>query len=280
MPRQTIQRAAELVGTGLHTGAPGRLRLLPAPAGTGIAFVRADLGSRTRIPATAASVVDSERRTTLAAGADRVETVEHLLAALAARQIDDLLVELEGPEVPIMDGSFLPFWSLLEAAGLSASGGRPRVWRARETFVVSEAATEYVIGPAPGLELEVTLEYTEPVIGTQSAIYRGGAAAFAAEIAPARTYGFRSEIERLRARGLLAGARTESAIVVSEHAPLNTALRWPNEFARHKLGDLLGDLALLGGRLAASVRARRPSHRGNLACVRAIAARVRIEEEA
>lgn len=279
MPRRTIRRPIELTGVGLHTGADVRLRIGPAPSGSGLRFRRTDLPGLVELPATLAMVGATDRRTVLGQGDGRVETVEHLLAALGAHGVDDAVLELAGPEVPILDGSFAPFWEAVAAADVVEAPGRRRAWVVRKPFEVHESRASYRVSPAGDLELSVTLVHAEPVIGRQRAEYRGQPGEFAREIAPARTYGFLAEVEALRARGLLAGASSEAAIVLSDTAPLNTSLRWPDEFARHKLGDLLGDLALLGGPLRARVEAERPSHRGNVACARAIAARGRFVEE-
>lgn len=278
--RRTIQRPAELAGTGLHTGAAVRLRVEPARGGEGVRFRRIDLDPPVEIAATLEAVGGTDRRTVLAAGDARIETVEHLLAAVAAGEIDDLLVLVDGPELPILDGSFAPYCALLNAGGILAVAGRRRALVVDAPFEVREGDARYLVEPAGACRLEVTLEHVEPVIGRQQAVFAPGEEPFVTAIAPARTYGFLAEVEALQARGLLAGASADAAIVLSATAPLNTTLRWPEEFARHKVGDLLGDLALLGGPLRAAVRAWRPSHRGNIACARAIAARARpVEEE-
>lgn len=279
MPRRTIHRPIELTGVGLHTGALVRLRIGPGPSGGGLRFRRTDLPGGIELPATLATVGGTDRRTVLGQGDGRVETVEHLLAALGAHGVDDAVLELAGPEVPILDGSFAPFWDAVTSAGVVEGTGCRRRWEVRDPFELSEGDATYRVSPAGDLELAVTLVHAEPVIGRQRAEYRGRPGEFAREIAPARTYGFLAEVEALRARGLLAGGTREAAIVLGDTAPLNTSLRWPDEFARHKLGDLLGDLALLGGPLRARVEAERPSHRGNVACARAIAARGRFVEE-
>jgi UDP-3-O-[3-hydroxymyristoyl] N-acetylglucosamine deacetylase / 3-hydroxyacyl-[acyl-carrier-protein] dehydratase len=263
---------------GLHTGAEVTLRLERASSGQGIVFRRRDLSGR-RIPARLESVAATERRTALRVGADRVDTVEHLLAAVYAGGIDDLDVLLDGPELPILDGSFAPFVALLEQAGRVETAGRTATLRLDHQVEVAEAEAHYQVEPADGLTIDLTLEYAEPVIGRQRAVWAITPAVFAREIAPARTFGFLAEVEPLRERGLLAGATESCAMVLSPVAVLNTTPRWPDEFARHKLGDLTGDLSLLGARLNVRVIAERPSHRGNLSCARALARVARIVEE-
>jgi UDP-3-O-acyl N-acetylglucosamine deacetylase len=277
MPRRTIARTVELRGTGLHTGAEVSVRLEPALPGRGIAFQRSDLGNRV-IPARLEAVGLSDRRTALRIGADRVETVEHLLAAVYAAGVDDLAVVLDGPEVPILDGSFAPFVELLADAGQAEAPGGPAELRLDRVLEVQEGDARYTIEPGEGLAVDLTLDYIEPVIGRQRTSWVVTAESFAREIAPARTFGFLAEVAPLRKRGLLVGASEDAAIVLSPVAVLNTSLRWPDEFARHKLGDLIGDFALLGARLNLRVVAERPSHRGNLTCGRALARAARIVE--
>jgi UDP-3-O-acyl N-acetylglucosamine deacetylase len=278
VPRQTIARAAELRGTGLHTGAEVTLRLEPGQAGDGIIFRRRDLGGRP-IPACLGAVAATERRTALRAGAERVDTVEHVLGAVHAAGMDDLTIVLDGPEVPILDGSFAAFVTLLEEAGRAETAGRRAQLRLDRPLEVRDGAAHYAIEPGDGLTIDLLLEYAEPVIGRQRTGWSVTPEVFAREIAPARTFGFLEEVAPLRERGLLAGATTDCAVVLSPVAVLNTTLRWPDEFARHKLGDLIGDLALLGARLNLRLTAERPSHRGNLTCGRALARVARIVEE-
>ncbi len=267
------------MGIGLHTGRAVHLRLVPGMPGQGIVFRRTDQPFMQATPAVLDQVTGTDRRTVLGSGPGSIATVEHLLAAVAAAEIDDLMVEVDGAELPIMDGSFAPFVALLQEAG-TAQRLMPRRWlRLDRGFEVRDGESRYRVEPAPGLHLEAILEYHEPVIGRQRAELTVTTDAFGRECAAARTYGFEAEVAPLRDRGLLAGASLDSAILCSATAVLNTKLRWPNEFARHKLGDLLGDLALLGVRPQVRITAERPSHRGNLTCMRALARAGRIEED-
>lgn len=280
MSRCTVGRRTELSGTGLHSGQSTRVRLEPGRPGTGIVFRRLDTAERRDIPARLSRVALTDRRTALRVGTDRVDTVEHLLAAVSASEIDDLDIELDGPEVPILDGSFAPFVKALAEAGVRLSDGVGTAVRHLESPVeLVEGEARYRAEPCDGLVLDVELVYDEPVIGRQSARGRVDREWFTREIAPARTFGFLAEVAQLRGRGLLAGATEACAIVLAEDRPLNTTLRWPNEFARHKLGDLLGDLSLLGFRPRARILASRPSHRGNIAFARTLAAACGLTEE-
>jgi UDP-3-O-acyl N-acetylglucosamine deacetylase len=243
-------------------------------------FERRDLGRGRVIPARLDHVAATERRTALRSGAHRVDTVEHLLAALYALEIDDLHVILWGPEIPILDGSFAPFVALVDQAGFRERPGTVRRAAISATLRVTEGDAIYRIEPADGLDLQVTLVYDEPVIGRQRTGLEVTGTSFRREIQGARTFGFLHEAELLRARGLLGGGTADCAIVLERDAVLNTTLRWPDEFARHKAGDLIGDLALIGARLRARVDAYRPSHRGNIACASAIVRAAHFTEDA
>lgn len=271
MARRTLAGTATLRGTGLHTGAQTTVHLAPGEPGAGILFRRTDLTGAPGIPARVGQVEATERRTGLAAGAANVQTVEHLLAAAHALQLDDLLIELDGPEPPILDGSFLPWLDALESAGIGEREGDPAVVRVTEPFTVREGGATYVVAPAKDLRITATIEWDHPVIGRQSGSYDISAECFRREIAPARTFGFVHEVEALQQRGLLQGASPEVAVVLSETAVATGELRWPDEFVRHKVGDILGDLALLGARIEGHIIADKPSHQGNVALARALA---------
>lgn len=266
--RQSIKEPVTVRGTGLHTAAPVTLTFRPAPAGAGLSFRRMDLPRAPEIPASAAAVRTTDRRTELAAGEVTVSTVEHVLAAVVASGVDDLLIELDGPEPPAGDGSAAAFFDALQRAGLAPVGGQPARFRVESPLHVTEGDAEYVVAPGNELRLAVTIEWPHPVIGRQSGCYDVTPDRFAVDLARARTFGFESEAAELRSKGLAAGS-AGAAIRLSDSAAA-PELRWPDEFVRHKAVDLLGDLALLGGHLEATVVAFRPSHKGNLTLVRAL----------
>jgi UDP-3-O-[3-hydroxymyristoyl] N-acetylglucosamine deacetylase/3-hydroxyacyl-[acyl-carrier-protein] dehydratase len=270
MPRRTITAAVSIQGTGLHTGCPGRLTCRPGAAGQGLVFRRADLPGCPEIPARLDAVRATERRTGLGAGEATVETVEHVLAAVFALGLDDLVLELEGPEVPILDGSFAPFVDLLDRAGIRTVPGQPAAFPVRRRFELSEGGARYRVAPAAGLRLSCQIEWAHPLIGRQAGAWDITPDVFREELAAARTFGFAGEVEALRRQGLLRGGTTASAVVLTDDGVLDTTLRWPDEFLRHKAGDILGDLALLGGPIEAHIAAERPSHRGNVALARAL----------
>jgi UDP-3-O-[3-hydroxymyristoyl] N-acetylglucosamine deacetylase / 3-hydroxyacyl-[acyl-carrier-protein] dehydratase len=231
-------------------------------------FRRTDLPDSPTIPARLSMVQSTERRTALAEGDVGVQTVEHLLAAAAALQIDDLTIELDGPEPPIGDGSFSPYLDALEDAGITEQTGDPVIYRVPAPFNLSEGDASYVVAPAKSLRITTTIEWSHPLIGRQTGSYEMTPQDFAQEISQARTFGFLREAEALRARGLALGAALESTLVLSEDGLVGGALRWPDEFVRHKAGDILGDLALIGGRVQGHIIATRPSHQGNIALAR------------
>jgi UDP-3-O-[3-hydroxymyristoyl] N-acetylglucosamine deacetylase / 3-hydroxyacyl-[acyl-carrier-protein] dehydratase len=269
MGRRTLGGTAVVTGTGLHTGRAATARCSGAPSGQGIVFRRTDLEGAPAIPAHVTAVQSTERRTALGQGEASVQTVEHLLAAAAALELDDLTVELDGPEPPIGDGSFAPFLSALTGAGIAITAGQPVVYRVTTPFQLADGDSTYVVAPAPALRLTTTIEWAHPLIGRQSGAYDITLAEFERELAGARTFGFLREADGLRARGLALGAGLDSTLVLSEDGLVGGAtLRWPDEFVRHKAADLLGDLALVGGRVQAHVIATKPSHQGNIALAR------------
>jgi UDP-3-O-[3-hydroxymyristoyl] N-acetylglucosamine deacetylase / 3-hydroxyacyl-[acyl-carrier-protein] dehydratase len=268
VPRRTLAQTASVSGVGLHTGTFVSAVCQAAPPGQGIVFRRTDLPGAPPIPARLGEVQSTERRTALGHGETVVQTVEHLLAAAAALQLDDLTIELDGPEPPIGDGSFAPYLSALEQAGIAEQPGDPVVYRVTRPFEIKEGDSSYLVSPAKSLRLTTTIEWSHPLIGRQTGSYEINPAAFAQEISQARTFGFLREAEALRARGLALGAALESTLVLSDDGLVGGSLRWPDEFVRHKAGDILGDLALTGGRIQAHVVATKPSHQGNIALAR------------
>ena len=265
MSRRTLAAPIEVAGTGLHTGAVTSVRCLPAGSGTGIRFRRVDLEGCPEFPARVDQVEATERRTAIGHGDQTVHTVEHLLAAVAALEIDDLVVEVNGPEAPILDGSFAPFLAALEAGGVVEQPGSPASFTIEAPFTLTVGDANYVVAPAKGLRITATIEWAHPSIGRQTGSYDVTADSFRRDVAPARTFGFAHEVEALRAKGLLKGGSIESAVVLSDQGVVNGPLRWPDEFVRHKIGDIIGDLALAGGRVRAHIIATRPSHEGNVA---------------
>ena len=276
-PNQTtIGKVVTLDGAGVHTGAPATVTFRPAPAGAGIRFRRTDLEGAPEIPATLEHVSGTDLGTTLAAGEAKILTVEHLLAAVSASGVDNVVVEVHGPEVPIRDGSFRDHMGALAAAGIVEQDAPAKVIRLPSALSAEGPDGEsYVAAPAKGLRISATIDFGHPAIGRQSGAFALDRESFERDIAPARTFGFARDLEALRARGLALGANLENTVGVGDDGILNDALRFPDEFLRHKVGDLVGDLALLGARLEAHLVAERPSHAGNVRFARAIAAHAR-----
>jgi UDP-3-O-[3-hydroxymyristoyl] N-acetylglucosamine deacetylase/3-hydroxyacyl-[acyl-carrier-protein] dehydratase len=268
--RQTIARSVTLEGIGLHLGLPSRITFRPAPEGTGVVFRRVDLPGSPEVQARVQNAALSERRTQLVGtepGAD-LHTVEHVLAAVVATDMDDLFIDVDGPEPPVLDGSAGPFFEALESAGV-AHGTRPAEYlELLEPVRVIDGASVYEAHPASDLRLEVTIDFAHPLIGRQHGRYVVDRAAFGRELAGARTFGFTHEVDELRAKGLIQGASTSNAVVLSDSGLIDATLRWPDEFVRHKAMDCVGDLALAGCRVRAHVTALRPSHRGTITLVR------------
>jgi len=273
--RRTIAREVSLEGVGLHLGQPCRLIFRPGRKGEGIVFVRNDLPDTPRVRATVDQAVETERRTQLGDGADAIHTVEHVLAAVGGHQLDDLLIILDGPEPPIMDGSAGPFSRALSEAGIVSNGGSRQTVKIRESFVLEVGDSRYEVAPAETLQLDVHIDFPHPLIGSQQVKFELTPESFERELADARTFGFASEVEALRSRGLIRGGSTQNAIVLDDAGVVDNVLRSPDEFVRHKALDCVGDLVLAGGHVQAKITAYRPSHRATISLVRELVKRAR-----
>lgn len=270
--QQTVSRGASIEGVGLHTGETAHLRFLPAEENTGIRFRRTDLADQPEIPVNLAHVVSTDRGTTLANGEARVHTIEHLLAAVVAHQIDNLIIEVDGPEIPIIDGSFKPFFDCIADVGVIAQNANaPSITVSAPVNATGSAGASYVVVPADNFRISATIQFDHPLIQRQYGSFDVDAATFGSNLASARTFGFMHEAEALKSRGLVKGVTLENAIVLNETGLEHGELRYADEFLRHKVGDIVGDFALLGKRLKAHVIADRPSHAGNVEIARAIA---------
>jgi UDP-3-O-[3-hydroxymyristoyl] N-acetylglucosamine deacetylase/3-hydroxyacyl-[acyl-carrier-protein] dehydratase len=267
-PRHSIAAPATLEGIGLHLGQPCRLTFRPAEGGAGISFRRVDVPDAAPIPARVEHAVLTERRTQLGAGEHAFHTVEHVLAAVMAHEIDDLLIEMDGPEPPILDGSAQPFFEALARAGIADRPGTVQYLAVPRPISVVDGESAYEVLPAPSLSLKVTIDFPHPTIGCQTCDVVVTPELFARELAAARTFGFLREMDVLLAKGLIKGASTANAVVLDDTGPVETTLRWPDEFARHKAMDCVGDLALAGCRVRGRVIAMKPSHRGTVTLVK------------
>ncbi len=272
-PRRTIERAVSLDGVGLHLGVACRLTFKPAALGRGVRFSRVDLPGAPLTLAHVSVAVESERRTQLGEGIGALHTVEHVLAAVAALGIDDLLIEVDGPEPPIMDGSAGSFFRALRAGGIVSHGGRAEVLALSEPVRVEHGDSWYEAYPADELLLEVSIDFPHALVGSQQGRYRVTPEEFERELADARTFGFSHEVEALRSKGLIKGGTTQNAILLNGEGVVENALRWSDEFVRHKAMDCVGDLALAGKRVHARIVAHRPSHSGTVRLVREMSKR-------
>jgi UDP-3-O-[3-hydroxymyristoyl] N-acetylglucosamine deacetylase / 3-hydroxyacyl-[acyl-carrier-protein] dehydratase len=270
MSRRTIARAVSLEGIGLHLGAACQLSFRPAKSGAGITFCRTDLPNAPLIHALAESAVLTERRTQLGEDPVSVHTVEHVLAAVIGCGIDDIEIELNAAEPPIMDGSAAPFVEALLSAGIIDQPGDVKYLALRRAISLTDGDSVYEAAPAPDFELNVSIDFPHASIGRQQGCYRVTRDTFVRELASARTFGFVHEVDALRGKGLIQGASIENTIVLDDDGVIGTTLRWPDEFVRHKALDCVGDFALAGARVRARIMASRPSHRGTVRLVRAM----------
>ena len=306
--QHTLAADLQFEGIGLHTGKQAQLRILPGEANTGYVFVRKDLEGAPSIEAHVSNVGETLRGTTLQSGDVSVHTTEHVLAALYASGIDNAVLELDGPEVPILDGSALPFMSQIEEAGTTEQEADRRFFKVRKNISYrGEDGVEMLVVPLEEDEFKVTVmvDYNSPVLGTQHARMEN-LGAFKTDIAACRTFVFLKEVASLAEQGLIQGGDIDNAVVLAERAyseselkdiasalgraTLNGAadqpgvvnpsdLRFPNEPARHKLLDIVGDLALTGRFIQGHVLAARPGHAANVAFAKELAKVIRAQED-
>lgn len=256
----TLKRKISLKGIGLHAGAKVSCILHPVPANHGIVFLRSDLTSQPRIKADISKVVRTDMSTTLGAHGAIVATVEHLMAALYGMGVDNVLVELTGPEVPIMDGSSREFADAIADAGIRELGVPRKSIRLRRKISVRSGEKHIVATPAKKLTIKGSISFGHKIIGEQAYSF-GSGKSFQDELASARTFGFLREVEFLHKKGLALGGSLDNAIVLDEERVLNPdGLRFKNEFVRHKVLDALGDFALIGMGLQAEVEVHKAGH--------------------
>jgi UDP-3-O-acyl N-acetylglucosamine deacetylase len=266
LSERTLRRPVRLAGVGVHTGRAVSVRVEPAPAGTGVRFRRGD-AARSAFVRAAAGASAGERRSRVGTGAAAVETVEHLLAAASGLGLSNLLVTIDGPEVPILDGSALGFVRAFLGAGLKSQAGRRPVWRVREPLFIADGGA---VLPDDAFRITYTLDYAHPALRGQTVSFRVDERTFVKDIAPARTFCTEEEALALRRRGLGRGADTRNTLVMGPRGPRRNRLRFRDECARHKVLDLVGDLALLGFAIRGHVVAIRSGHALNHRLLRLI----------
>jgi UDP-3-O-[3-hydroxymyristoyl] N-acetylglucosamine deacetylase len=263
----TVQRAVEATGVGLHSGVPVTIRILPAPPATGVVFVRTDLDNFP-IPASWRYVARVSYATSLMRQGVLISTTEHLLSVLYSMGIDNVYVEIDNLEVPILDGSGQPFVDLLRNAGLKSYRKRKRFLRIRRPVTIEAPGKRISILPADQFLLTVDVYYDHPLIGKQSLDMEVTPERYAADIAPARTFGFAHELDQMRDMGLIRGATLDNAVCFDPDSARNPeGLRFTDECCRHKALDLIGDLALMGKPLLGHVIAERAGHAMHAALV-------------
>jgi UDP-3-O-[3-hydroxymyristoyl] N-acetylglucosamine deacetylase len=269
----TLCRAVSIEGVGLHSGAPVRVRIMPATVGAGLQFARVDLPGSPTVPAHCTWVSDTQMATTLARGRAKISTGEHLLAAMVSLGIDNARIEVSAPEVPILDGSAQDWLTLLEEAGSVEQGVPPLTIVVRRRVEVTNGDRCVRLLPAAGLQIAATIHFPHPAIGKQHLELTLTPESFRDELSWARTFGFLEQVEWLRARGLARGGTLDNALVYGHDGVVNpNGARAFDEPVRHKMLDLVGDVALLGGRLQGRLEAVRPGHGMTLALMQALLA--------
>jgi UDP-3-O-[3-hydroxymyristoyl] N-acetylglucosamine deacetylase len=257
--QRTVRRQISCVGIGLHSGNKVNLTLKPASANFGIRFRRTDVGGH-EVPATIQHLAGIQLATGLARNEVSVETVEHLLAALVSMGIDNVLVELNSPEVPIMDGSAAPFIYLIQEAGVKRLQTARKFLKIVRPIAISRGDKRIALYPSDHFKVTYSISYDHPLLRHQSRTLRITEHSFIEEIAPARTFTFLKDVEMMRQNGLALGGSLENAIVLGETGILNNALRFDDEFVRHKILDAVGDLALVGYPVVGHLVAHRAGH--------------------
>jgi UDP-3-O-[3-hydroxymyristoyl] N-acetylglucosamine deacetylase len=276
LKQRTLKTTIKATGVGLHTGARVEIALRPAAPDTGVVFHRVDLDPPVTIPADASHVGDTRLSSTLKRDGASISTVEHLMSALAGLGIDNLHVDVAGPEIPIMDGSAGPFVFLLQAAGIVEQDAPKRYLRVLLPVEVKDGDKWARFDPYNGFKLDFTIDFPHPMFGTENrnVVIDFAEHSYVKEVARARTFGFMQEVEAMRAAGLGLGGSLQNAIVLDEHRVLNSeGLRYDNEFVKHKVLDAIGDLYLLGHPLIGQYTAFKSGHGLNNAVARALQAR-------
>lgn len=245
--QRTLAKQVSVTGIGLHSGKKVKLTLLPAPTDFGIQFQRTDIPRAPKLKADAQIVGATENNTTLGLDRNQIHTVEHLLSVLYGLCIDNLLCEIDGPEVPIMDGSSSSFVFLLKEAGIVKQAKDKKFMIILETIECAQGDKWAKISPSTQFEIDSTIIFPHPIIGEQRKLFRFSSNDYIKEISRARTFGLLSSVEGLKRKGLIKGGSLDNAVVLDDYKVMNPeGLRFANEFVRHKILDTIGDMALLG----------------------------------
>ncbi len=270
--QQTLKNSIHCSGIGLHSGVKVSMTLHPAEAGTGIRFRRNGTVRRTEVAATWRNAIETPLSTTLEGEADiRIGTVEHLLSALYGCTIDNAVIELNGPEVPVMDGSSAPFVFLIECAGTVTQDTPRRALEICRNITVSDSRRSATAMPGRGLSIDFEIDFDNPAVARQEWSFHVTQASYKREVSRARTFGFLQDVDRLREMGLALGGSLDNAIVINGDQVLNDGgLRYDNEFVRHKVLDLIGDLTLIGGPVIGKFCCTRSGHSMTLRMLQAL----------
>ena len=261
--QRTIKNEISFEGIGLHTGKFAKVTLKPAARDTGVIFIRSDKPMVTK--AYVGSVIDTAFATTIGNNGIKIRTIEHLMAALAGLGIDNIYIEVNGPEIPILDGSSTELITIILNAGIAKQGKKRPYLRIKRPFVFEDGHSKIVAFPYKGVRITYRISFNHHGIGEQKISLDISEESFAREIAPARTFGFLKDIEYLRTNGLAKGGSLENAIILGENGILNsTGLRFPDEFVRHKVLDSIGDFSLLGFPIYGHIIASKSGHSSNV----------------
>ncbi|GER92587.1 UDP-3-O-[3-hydroxymyristoyl] N-acetylglucosamine deacetylase [hot springs metagenome] len=265
--QRTIKKETTFYGIGLHTGKYATVKLKPASRDTGIIFYRVDKGAIIR--ANIGSVIDTAFATTIGFvnGSDvvKIKTVEHLLAAIAGLGIDNLIVEVDGPEIPILDGSSTQLVGIILDAGIAKQGKKMPYIKIKKPIVYEDAYSRIIVLPYDGVRISYCINFGHRILGQQELSIDINEKTFVQEIAPARTFGFLSDVEKLRANGLAKGGSLDNAVIVGDDGILNDAgLRFEDEFVRHKVLDSIGDLSLIGFPIQGHIMLEKAGHTANI----------------
>jgi UDP-3-O-[3-hydroxymyristoyl] N-acetylglucosamine deacetylase len=270
----TLKTTVSIDGVGLHSGHPVRALFHPAPVDHGVVFLRRDHADQP-VPAQLESASTFDYATTLKKGDVSIGTVEHVLAAAAGLGLDNCLIEIDGPEVPIVDGSALPFVRLFHAAGFERQDALVKPIELNQSLEVTRDDRRVTFEPdGPGLTITYEIDFPHPIVGRQEMTFTLRPDEFAARIAPARTFGFAAEVAQLRSRGLARGGSLHNAVVLDDTGIISGPLRFRDEFVRHKVLDLIGDLMLLGRPLQGRIHARKAGHALHIEFARALHAAI------
>lgn len=273
MEQKTIKKSIELSGVGLHTGVQVKLKFKPAPTNTGINFIRVDVKDSPMIKADITNILSHEkspRRTSIGINGVEIHTVEHLMAALWALGIDNIIIEIDGQELPGLDGSAMSFIDILKKVGIENQGVPKKVYQIRSPLWAEQDGSMIMVLPEDNFRVSYTLNYEHPLLKAQYVTFNVDESTFIKEIASARTFCLEKEANELRKKGLGKGANYDNTVVVGESGVIDNKLRFEDEFARHKILDLLGDLYLLGYSIRGHVIAMRSGHPLNVKLVEKI----------